>query len=95
MAWTGWPGLPGAPPVRPADRLRQRRGAARRRPQWDDDEHEVSRWCRLLREYDIAADPTDLDLRRPGPELAAAAAVLADGTGHSGPARGHGRSGTG
>ncbi|WBB46584.1 glycosyltransferase family 9 protein [Verrucosispora sp. WMMA2044] len=40
-------------------------------PQWDDDEHEVSRWCRLLREYDIAADPTDLDLRRPGPELAA------------------------
>ncbi|WBB89644.1 glycosyltransferase family 9 protein [Verrucosispora sp. WMMC514] len=40
-------------------------------PRWDDDEHEVSRWCRLLREYDIPADPTNLDLRRPGPGLAA------------------------
>ncbi|MFF5214345.1 glycosyltransferase family 9 protein [Micromonospora sp. NPDC000442] len=40
-------------------------------PAWDDDEHEVARWCRLLRGYGIPADPTDLDLRRPGPELAA------------------------
>ncbi|WP_433532478.1 glycosyltransferase family 9 protein [Micromonospora sp. CA-263727] len=36
-------------------------------PAWDDDEHEVARWCRLLRGYGIAADPTDLDLRRPAP----------------------------
>ncbi|PZG15520.1 glycosyl transferase, partial [Micromonospora craterilacus] len=36
-------------------------------PDWDDDEHEVMRWCRLLGGYGIAADPTDLDLRRPGP----------------------------
>ncbi len=36
-------------------------------PDWDDDEHEVTRWCRLLRGYGIAADPTDLDLRRPEP----------------------------
>ncbi|MEV2240835.1 glycosyltransferase family 9 protein [Micromonospora sp. NPDC049891] len=40
-------------------------------PDWDDDEHEVSRWCRLLRGYGVPADPTDLDLRRPGPKLAA------------------------
>ncbi|GIJ22612.1 glycosyltransferase family 9 protein [Micromonospora lutea] len=39
-------------------------------PEWDDDEHEVSRWCRLLRGYGIPADPTDLELRRPGPEVA-------------------------
>ncbi|MEV6692422.1 glycosyltransferase family 9 protein [Micromonospora sp. NPDC051196] len=36
-------------------------------PAWDDDEHEVARWCRLLSAYGIAADPTDLDLRRPAP----------------------------
>ncbi|GAB3844348.1 glycosyltransferase family 9 protein [Micromonospora andamanensis] len=36
-------------------------------PDWDDDEHEVSRWCRLLGWYGVPADPTDLDLRRPGP----------------------------
>lgn len=31
-----------------------------------DDEHEVSRWCRLLRESGIPADPSDLDLVHPG-----------------------------
>ncbi|GIJ28051.1 hypothetical protein Vqi01_32130 [Micromonospora qiuiae] len=36
-------------------------------PPWDDDEHEVARWCRLLAAYGIPADPTDLDLRRPEP----------------------------
>ncbi|MDG4798622.1 glycosyltransferase family 9 protein [Micromonospora sp. WMMD1082] len=36
-------------------------------PDWDDDEHEVPRWCRLLRGYGIVADPADLDLRRPAP----------------------------
>ncbi|MFJ8580698.1 glycosyltransferase family 9 protein [Micromonospora sp. NPDC093277] len=34
-------------------------------PAWDDDEHEVRRWCRLLHWYDLPADPTDLALRRP------------------------------
>ncbi|GIJ77593.1 ADP-heptose:LPS heptosyltransferase [Micromonospora phaseoli] len=34
-------------------------------PEWDDAEHEVPRWCRLLGGYDLPADPTDLDLRRP------------------------------
>ncbi|GAB3141225.1 glycosyltransferase family 9 protein [Micromonospora sonneratiae] len=36
-------------------------------PHWDPDEHEVLRWCRLLAWYGIAADPTDLGLRRPSP----------------------------
>ncbi|MFG3421448.1 glycosyltransferase family 9 protein [Micromonospora sp. NPDC048063] len=34
-------------------------------PDWADDEHEVHRWCRLLRWYGTAADPADLGLRRP------------------------------
>lgn len=34
-------------------------------PAWDDDEHEVARWCRLLAAYGIPADPGDLELRRP------------------------------
>ncbi|MFV2100717.1 glycosyltransferase family 9 protein [Micromonospora sp. LOL_024] len=34
-------------------------------PEWDDAEHEVSRWCRLLGGYGVPADATDLDLRRP------------------------------
>ena len=39
-------------------------------PAWREDEHEVARWCRLLREGGIPADPGRLDLphgpRRPG-----------------------------
>jgi ADP-heptose:LPS heptosyltransferase len=38
-------------------------------PVWDPDEHEVVRWCRLLEETGIAADPTALDL--PAPPLPA------------------------
>jgi ADP-heptose:LPS heptosyltransferase len=34
-------------------------------PRWRDDEHEVVRWCRLLSESGIAADPADLRLARP------------------------------
>jgi ADP-heptose:LPS heptosyltransferase len=34
-------------------------------PQWRRDEHAVSRWCRLLHWYGIAADAADLALRRP------------------------------
>jgi ADP-heptose:LPS heptosyltransferase len=32
---------------------------------WRDDEHEVARWCRLLRAAGIPADPTELDLAPP------------------------------
>ncbi|MEV1328777.1 glycosyltransferase family 9 protein [Micromonospora costi] len=34
-------------------------------PEWDEDEHEVDRWCRLLVSYGIRADRRDLALRRP------------------------------
>jgi Glycosyltransferase family 9 (heptosyltransferase) len=34
-------------------------------PVWAPGEHEVVRWCRLLRESGIRADPTSLRLRRP------------------------------
>jgi len=35
-------------------------------PAWDEDEHEVVRWCRLLLACDIPADPADLELVAPG-----------------------------
>lgn len=34
-------------------------------PRWRDDEHEVHRWCRLLRHYGVAADESDLELAVP------------------------------
>ena len=34
-------------------------------PRWRDDEHEVVRWCRLLAESGVPADPGDLDLPLP------------------------------
>jgi len=34
-------------------------------PRWTADEHEVVRWCRLLGESGIPADPRDLDLAAP------------------------------
>ncbi|WP_406108218.1 glycosyltransferase family 9 protein [Micromonospora globbae] len=36
-------------------------------PPWRAEEHEVDRWCRLLAWYGVAADRTDLALRRPDP----------------------------
>lgn len=34
-------------------------------PAWQEDEHEVDRWCRLLTESGIPADPDRLELRPP------------------------------
>jgi ADP-heptose:LPS heptosyltransferase len=34
-------------------------------PAWRDEEHEVARWCRMLGEHGIPADPDDLDLPTP------------------------------
>jgi ADP-heptose:LPS heptosyltransferase len=34
-------------------------------PVWTDDEHEVHRWCRLLRWHGVAADESDLSLAVP------------------------------
>jgi hypothetical protein len=39
--------------------------AVRDAPQWSDDEDDVDRWCRLLREHDIAADPRRIELAPP------------------------------
>jgi len=49
-------------------RLRPKRTLAfniPRGPLWHDDEHEVTRWCRMLRWYGIDCDETDLALRQP------------------------------
>jgi ADP-heptose:LPS heptosyltransferase len=51
-------------------------------PRWRPGEHEVVRWCRLLRESGVPADPADLDLPRPpwpAPEAAAGATLLHPG----------------
>ncbi|MDQ2816930.1 MAG: glycosyltransferase family 9 protein [Candidatus Eremiobacteraeota bacterium] len=42
-------------------------------PRWRQDEHEVSRWCRLLSQSGVWADPGELDV--PPPPLAAPAAA--------------------
>jgi ADP-heptose:LPS heptosyltransferase/uncharacterized protein YjbJ (UPF0337 family) len=47
-------------------------------PAWHAGEHEVARWCRLLRESGIDADPADLDFAPPPgrPPAAAAGATV-------------------
>ena len=45
-------------------------------PEWRADEHEVHRWCRLLVESGIAADPGDLRLARPDIPSPVAGAVV-------------------
>jgi ADP-heptose:LPS heptosyltransferase len=45
-------------------------------PRWAQDEHEVHRWCRLLGEYGIDADPTELALQRPRVRSRAAQRVV-------------------
>lgn len=34
-------------------------------PEWRPDEHEIDRWCRMLRESGIPADPNELELTAP------------------------------
>jgi ADP-heptose:LPS heptosyltransferase len=51
-------------------------------PPWREDEHEVGRWCRLLEQHGIAADPGDLSLRPPAvapPEPARGATLVHPG----------------
>jgi len=45
-------------------------------PEWDADEHEVERWCRLVTEAGWPADPTDLRLPAPEPDPAFPNAVV-------------------
>ncbi|GAA3786069.1 glycosyltransferase family 9 protein [Micromonospora maritima] len=96
VAWTGPPpelavNLHGRGPeshralaaVRPARLLAYRspEGGHPDGPVWDDDEHEVRRWCRLLHAYGLPADPGDLALRRPAaPGVPAGVTVLHPGS---------------
>ena len=51
-------------------------------PEWHPGEHEVRRWCRLLGDFGIAADPSALELERPSvavPPQPAGATVLHPG----------------
>ena len=45
-------------------------------PTWRPDEHEVHRWCRLLEESGVVADPGRLDLVPPGPPPGLAGATV-------------------
>jgi len=57
-------------------------GDTRTSPEWRADEHEVARWCRLLRDEGIAADPGQLDLTPPDapvPAVAHGATILHPG----------------
>jgi ADP-heptose:LPS heptosyltransferase/uncharacterized protein YjbJ (UPF0337 family) len=45
-------------------------------PAWGPGEHEVRRWCRLLQESGIPADPARLELRRPAAVVATAGATV-------------------
>lgn len=38
-------------------------------PLWDDDEHERTRWCRMLTAFGIAADPADVLMRLPAEQI--------------------------
>jgi ADP-heptose:LPS heptosyltransferase len=48
-------------------------------PEWDADEHEVRRWCRLLECAGIPADPAELDLPAPPGTAATHATVIHPG----------------
>ena len=53
-------------------------------PRWRADEHEVSRWCRLLEESGVPADPTRLELEPPEralPPESVRATIVAPGAG--------------
>lgn len=43
-------------------------------PRWNEDEHEAVRWCRMLGEQGISADPSDLLLEVPGTDAGARSA---------------------
>jgi ADP-heptose:LPS heptosyltransferase len=45
-------------------------------PQWRPDEHEIDRWCRLLRETGIPVDANDLDLTAPRGDARSRGAIV-------------------
>jgi ADP-heptose:LPS heptosyltransferase len=48
-------------------------------PVWSDDEHEVHRWCRMLRYYGVAADESDLSLEVPAVPVAEGVTIVHPG----------------
>ncbi|HEX6676753.1 MAG TPA: glycosyltransferase family 9 protein [Actinomycetes bacterium] len=56
-------------------------------PRWQAGEHEVARWCRLLAEHGIPADPARLELPRPAPPVAGLAGATVIHPGAGSPAR--------
>jgi ADP-heptose:LPS heptosyltransferase len=56
-------------------------------PRWHDDEHEVARWCRLLGESGILADPAQLELPAPASAPAGARGATVIHPGATSPAR--------
>lgn len=45
-------------------------------PQWRPDEHEIDRWCRMLRESGIPADPNDLEMTAPSGDARGRGAIV-------------------
>lgn len=45
-------------------------------PQWRPDEHEIDRWCRLLRESGIPADVNDLEIAAPRGDARSRGAIV-------------------
>jgi ADP-heptose:LPS heptosyltransferase len=45
-------------------------------PEWRPDEHEIDRWCRMLRESGIPADANDLELTAPRGDARARGAIV-------------------
>jgi ADP-heptose:LPS heptosyltransferase len=48
-------------------------------PRWTDEEHEVHRWCRLLRHYGVAASESDLSLAVPEAAVPAGTTIIHPG----------------
>jgi ADP-heptose:LPS heptosyltransferase len=48
----------------------------KRFPQWRADEHEIDRWCRMLSESGITADPNDLELPAPHFDARSGGAII-------------------
>ncbi|MEU8662731.1 glycosyltransferase family 9 protein [Actinoplanes philippinensis] len=48
-------------------------------PGWLDDEHEVRRWCRMVRYYGVACDESDLDLHVPDADVPAGVTIIHPG----------------
>ncbi|XVV09450.1 glycosyltransferase family 9 protein [Actinoplanes sp. CA-131856] len=48
-------------------------------PTWNEEDHEVHRWCRLLRHYGVPADESDLSLTVPGVDVPAGVTIIHPG----------------